>query len=400
MKNTPKKSIFGWIFLCCWMTYMTAYLCRVNFSSAMPAITGERGYDEGMLGIIGAVYYGAYACGQLVSGYFSDRIRAHRFILTALAGTMLCNIGMAFFSAFPLMLILWGLNGCFQSMFWCTIIRVLAQNIPASRRAAISSAISMGMPIAYIISWGVLGRLLDGAAVKWYFLIPSFVCIPLMAGWLLLSGKMNREVSSEKKNGQGIRHLAGFVRKEHLLPMMLVCLLHGLVKEGAAYWMPLLLSGMEGQLAISPYLAVCIMPAVNFLGVIVSRVMLEKQGKRPLLILIVLLVSVSFLCIGLLLNSNGLFMVGLTALISGCCYASNNLLMGFIPMQYTGQNMVASVIGLFDFSAYVGAAISTYVLGKLLSSAGFAPLPGIWLAASLIPIVLLALMMKKQKAAE
>ena len=45
-QHVNKRSMIGWIFLCCWMTYLTAYLCRVNFSSALHAITLEKGFTE------------------------------------------------------------------------------------------------------------------------------------------------------------------------------------------------------------------------------------------------------------------------------------------------------------------------------------------------------------------
>ena len=63
-------------------------------------------------------------------------------------------------------------------------------------------------------------------------------------------------------------------------------------------------------------------------------------------------------------------------------------------MQYTEKGMVASVIGVFDFASYVGAAISTYVLGRVLSNVGFAPLPGIWLGAAAVSILIAAMVVR------
>lgn len=396
MGKDNKKSMVGWIFISCWMTYLTAYLCRVNFSSAMPAFTLEKGIPTEQLGIVGALYYGVYACGQLVNGYIGDRVPANRFVLLALMGTMLCNIGMAFADSFGMMLVLWGVNGCFQSMFWSTIIRVLAQNISADKRATISAGISLAMPAAYIVSWGLLGQLLDGTAVKWYFLVPAFVCVPLIGAWLILSGKLSFEVPKTAAGKVGIRETVKFVASEKLHWMILVCMFHGLIKEGAAYWTPLLISGME-ELSGSPFLLVCILPVANLIGILTSRKLMQKGGKNPYGILMMLFGVIVMLSGGLLLKSTGLFMVGMMALISGVCYANNTILMSFIPMQYTEKNMVASIIGVFDFASYVGAAISTYVLGKLLSSMGFEPLPGIWLAAAAAAILIASVVVRKRK---
>ena len=397
-KNT-KRSMIGWIFVCCWATYLTAYLCRVNFSSAMSALTLEKGLVAEKLGIIGAVYYAVYACGQLVNGYIGDRVRANRFILLAISGTMLCNIGMAFTDTFAPMLILWGVNGCFQSMFWSTIIRVLAQNIPAEKRASISAGISLAMPVAYIVSWSLLGQCLDGAAVKWYFLIPALICIPLAGAWLVLSGKLNFSLSVPAEK-HGIKETVRFLGSEKLLLMVLVCICHGLIKEGVAYWTPMLVGGMEIAKTWSPYLLAGILPMANLIGILASRVFLQKSKSGPYRILLAVAGAIALVSLGLLLKNGGLFTIGMMALISGLCYTNNTILMSFLPMQYTEKNMVASIIGVFDFASYVGAAVSTYALGRVLGSMGFAPLPGIWLGAAALAVCTTLIVMRLRAAAK
>jgi len=399
MNTSKNRGMIGWIFISCWMTYLTAYLCRVNFSSAMSSLELEKGFTAEKLGLIGAVYYGFYACGQLVNGYIGDRVRANRFILLAICGTMLCNIGMAFTSAFSVMLLLWGVNGCFQSMFWSTIIRVLAQNIPDDKRATISAGISLAMPVAYIVSWSLLGQCLDGAPVQWYFLIPAMICLPLMAAWLLLSRRLSFEIASGASSKHGIRETVRFLGREKLLWMVLVCIFHGLIKEGAAYWTPMLISGMDIAQSWSPYLLAGILPGANLIGILLSRSLLKRCRASPYVILMLLLICIALVSAGLMLNSGGLFVIGMMALISGLCYSNNTILMSFLPMQYTGKNMVASIIGVFDFASYVGAAVSTYVLGKVLASHGFSPLPGIWLAAAAAAAFIALLVVRMRRAA-
>jgi len=396
---TKKTISIRWIFLCCWFTYLTAYLCRVNFSSAMSAITLERGLSAEHLGIVGAVFYAIYACGQLVNGYIGDKVQANRFILLALAGTMLCNLGMSFAAGLGSMLALWGLNGVFQSMFWSTIIRVLAQNIPAEKRATYSMGISLAMPAAYIVSWGLLGQCLNGAAVRWYFLLPVGAAVLMAIAWLAISKKAEFGLTEDRKNKTSIVGTFRFLVEEKLTWMIGVCMLHGLIKEGAAYWTPLLISQMDGIGSVSPFLLACVLPSANLVGIVVSKMLLGKGGTNPYKTLIGIFVGIAAIAAGLMLGSASLFLIGMMALISGLAYANNTILMSFIPMQYTERNMVASIIGVFDFASYAGAAVSTYVLGRVLESYGFSPLPGIWLGAALAAIVLATVVVKKKRQA-
>jgi len=184
--------------------------------------------------------------------------------------------------------------------------------------------------------------------------------------------------------------------------MVLVCICHGLIKEGAAYWTPMLVNGMKISKTWSPYLLASILPAANLIGILASRVFLQRSRRSPYHILVVVFAAIGLVGLGLILKSGGLFTIGMMALISGLCYTNNTILMSFLPMQYTAKNMVASIIGVFDFASYAGAAISTYVLGKVLSAKGFAPLPGIWLGAAalaaIITLFVIRLRYNKDKA--
>ena len=383
-----KRASVNWIFLCCWFTYLTAYLCRVNLSSAMQTLSIERGFSSAELGLVGAVFYGVYACGQLINGYIGDRVRANRYVLLALCGTLACNIAMSLANSLTTMTIIWGINGIFQSMFWSTIIRALAQNTKPEKRATVSMGISLAMPVAYMVSWSLLGQCLQGAAARWYFLIPAIASVLMIAAWLLLSRHYQFNQTGGTQSKAGISETVRFLFSEKLHWMVLVCIFHGLIKEGAAYWTPLLVARMNGLGSISPYLLASILPAANYIGIIASRALLGRSNSNPFQILVLVFGGIILLCAGLSLCSKGLIIIALIALVSGLCYANNTLLMSFIPMQYTEKNMVASIIGVFDFASYVGASLSTYVLGKVLESAGFAPLPYIWLGAALMASVL------------
>ena len=391
-----KQRTINWLFLCCWFTYLTAYLCRVNFSSAMQTISTETGFSASHLGLIGAVFYGVYACGQLVNGYIGDRVRANRYVLLALCGTLCCNLGMAFVRSFAVMTVIWGVNGIFQSMFWSTIIRGLAQNTVPEKRATISAGISLAMPAAYLVSWGLLGQSLAKASSKWYFLIPCMVSLLMIGAWLLLSRHYSFELTQSQRSNATIAQTFRFLCEENLHWMLIVCFFHGLIKEGAAYWTPLLVGQLDGTGSISPFLLACVLPVANLIGIVASRMLLGRKGSNPYLLIVALFGGISLLCAGLLLSSHGLLIVGLIALVSGLCYANNTLLMSFIPMQYTSRNMVASIIGVFDFASYAGAAISTYVFGKILASFGFGPLPGIWLSAGAVALGICAMVFRQR----
>ena len=75
-----------------------------------------------------------------------------------------------------------------------------------------------------------------------------------------------------------------------------------------------------------------------------------------------------------------ILMACISALIFGC----NNILLGIVPLSFAQENIVSSLAGIFDFSAYVGAAISALALGIVVTSQTIVPIAAFWLAAGVI----------------
>ena len=85
-----------------------------------------------------------------------------------------------------------------------------------------------------------------------------------------------------------------------------------------------------------------------------------------------------------------LLYICLLAIISASSYGCNNILLGIAPLSYAKEGMVSSLVGIFDFSSYCGAAISSYVLGVFLTEENFTPVLFIWAGVSIIALLLVA----------
>ena len=376
------RARFGLLFACCWGTYLTAYLCRVNFSSAMEKIQNLQGIDAEKLGLVGTLFYAVYATGQLINGFAGDRVRSNRFVMVSLGGTLACNALMAFAPSASVMAVVWGINGCFQSVFWSTLVRLLANHTEKEKRASVSSGLSLAMPAAYLLSWGILGKCLENADVRLYFLIPCMAALFMLCAWIALSKRFDFPRHHEKRFS--VRETVCQLRQEKAGFMLPVCFFHGLIKEGIGYWLPLFLQSYIGINGLSPFLLLSAMPIVNTLGILLSRRVLRLNRENTAKSLLSFFFVISVLAAAVLLGGNNPSAAFLMLLISGSCYANNNLLMGFYPMRFSEKGMTASVAGMFDCASYAGAAISTYALGSILKQTGFAPIPLIWLSASVL----------------
>ena len=121
-----QKRVLRTVLLLSWMTYMTAYLCRVNLSTVLDKLAVGLGVSVEYLGAASSVYFVTYAVGQLLNGAIGDRVNPHRFLMLALVMTGGINLIIGLQSSGSLFFLLWGLNGFCQSMFWSTLLRLLS----------------------------------------------------------------------------------------------------------------------------------------------------------------------------------------------------------------------------------------------------------------------------------
>src|SRR5574340_963556 len=124
------------IFIVLWITYGAFYLCRVNFSIAIPGIMKETGWSKTQLGAVGTALFWAYAVGQFVHGQLVERFSAKHYLFIAIMLSALMNllIGPAVGLGILAVGVIWCLNGFFQAGGWSNCIKTLSQWVPPKAR--------------------------------------------------------------------------------------------------------------------------------------------------------------------------------------------------------------------------------------------------------------------------
>ena len=104
------------MFLSCTLGYALFYTCRLSLSVAKEPLLAEGIFTAAQLGTIGAALKFVYAFGKLTNGVIADHTNVRKFLSTGLLLSALLNLALGFVSGFQLFVVLWALNGWFQSM--------------------------------------------------------------------------------------------------------------------------------------------------------------------------------------------------------------------------------------------------------------------------------------------
>lgn len=109
-----------------WLAYFGFYLCRKNFSVAVPLLKSDLGYSYAGLAKVMAGYSALYAVGQFCSGVMSDHFGPRKVVGIGLFVIVIANVLMGFQASVLALGILLCINGAGQSTGWSALVKLMA----------------------------------------------------------------------------------------------------------------------------------------------------------------------------------------------------------------------------------------------------------------------------------
>ncbi|MHC1692084.1 MAG: MFS transporter [Sphaerochaetaceae bacterium] len=375
----------------CWAVYLVAYLCRLNFASALTKISIGIHASEKYIGVIPSVYFIVYASGQMVNGFIGDRVNPYRYILVALTGTAVANLLISFSTQYYQILVLWGANGFFQSMFWGSLLRLLSWNFDPARYKTVATTMSISTICASILSWSVLGTILMEAPWNSYFLIPSLITMVFFTIWLVFTFTHRKpQRPSDIDKPVSLRKSLEILVREKLYYLCCLGFFLGFIKEGLTVWAPTLFMQSLGLDSKHSLILLMSIPIANLLGLFIVRVLLSNNHEDIRKTMLELLIGLGLCSIALFIIGSDvptlevLLIALLTALANGAIW----IVISYLPLVFSKTGMVSTIVGVFDFSIYMGAAAASTFMGIMLVRYGWTAIPASWAVSALLSCLL------------
>lgn len=379
MKNREKSALMP-ILIMAWVTYTAAYLCRVNISTALDKLSVGMNVSLEYLGYASSVYFVTYAVGQLVNGIIGDRVNPYRYVMLALLLTGGINVALGLQGSGVMFLILWGINGFCQSMFWSTLLRLLAMHAKEKQRKNVSTVMSTTSVTGYLLSWVVLSGGFEKFTYAPYFAVPGVIALILLPAWMVLSKKLPFDASMRNSvKTPPLKVAAGEFLHDRLYFICLLCMVVGAIQEGAVFWLPMIFTDVL-DLGSDSLILLMLVPLAKLAGVFLARRMLTVL-KDNVRVASLMMLTVSLVLTGILLIAGAhtsLLTVILIALMIAVINAANWYMISYLPLYFAERNIVSTLVGAFDFSTYIGAALMSGTLGVLLVRFGWMALPVTW----------------------
>ena len=142
MAMTLNKEYRFWryrIFVVSWLAYGGFYLCRKNFSVAMPLLNQDLGFTKDHFALVLFLYSLFYAMGQFYNGFLSDKFGPRLIVGIGLFLSVLANIFMGFGAALLVFGLLLCVNGTGQSTGWSGTVKNMAPWFRRQERGVVMS---------------------------------------------------------------------------------------------------------------------------------------------------------------------------------------------------------------------------------------------------------------------
>lgn len=383
----------------CWFAYSMSYIGRLNFSACMAEIMATEGITKAYAGSVGTGFLACYGVGQLVNGLLGDRVSPKIMVGIGLFGAGCSNVLMGLNSAPAWMIVIWCLNGWFQSMLWSPVIRCFSRWLPKDRQQKAGVRLASTIPAGTIASYVLSSAILSVAGWRPVFLAGGALLVFASAVWFSgISGiadyiaRMEAAASADARAATGAgetpagkpRGLLGLIARTGLVFAVAGIFFNGILKDGVTLWVPAFITESFG---VAPSIAAALsvlMPVVSLTGAY-AAVWLNKKINNEMATggVLFLVSAASFVLLYLFGDIHVVFAAVLFAVSLSSMLGVNSMLLTFIPLRFGSLGKSASVTGFLNACSYFASALSSVSIGLIAGSKGWNATVLSWLAVAI-----------------
>ena len=395
MTKTKKRLGYGSVrdrnvFLLCWLAYSATYICRLNFSSVIPALTEAGVFSESRIASVSSAFFICYGLGQIVSGVVGDRLRTDRMIFYGVFLSAVTNLLIFFFHTYWALLLLWAANGLFQSLVWSPILKLASVEYNAEDRERFGMQMSTTVPVGTVFSYCV--SLLTMLVLPWRFVFLTCGGVLLAVALVWLFGvrrlHLQQPVPVAQSGKTAAKGTLSKVFTGSLLLLLVPIVAQGTLKDSVTQWVPDFFAD-QFKLSVSfSLLLTMVLPVINVTGAFLARWVnryLRSEVRTSAVffgIALVFLLALPFAA----RHSAVLSLIAMV-MITNCMFAINVMLITLVPLHFAEQGVVCTVAGVLNATAYIGCAVMNQLAGGLLERRSWLAVLVFWAVLCLVAIL-------------
>lgn len=391
-KDYKRFRMWAWLMLLSFgLTYLFFYNGRQNINLVMAQMATELGTTTAALGVVSAALLWCYGFGQLISGRLGALLGYKRLMMISIVASAVLNVIISFQSSIGVIATLWGINGVFQSMVWSNGLGVLNTWWPKKKRGFSTGLTTAFSGLAQVVTYLTVLLCLDLNPDWGWRAAFRFPMIPMLLMLIAFffffkerpedvglapfveedeSNARDAELSEKiKSHGFFYPYLMLFSEPKMIL-FCFISAIAGVGRYGLLTWIPTYFQDALGLSIKQGIISTILLPlgqaAAMFLFPLISDKFLK--GKRePILIVASIVTFFGMLAFPFIQHQGAasvmLLLLGMSSMVTGVIWA--------IAGDIGGRAFAATVVGVLDWSVYMGAGAQSALFGFMQREFGW-----------------------------
>ena len=355
------------------LVYFSSYITRINFAAIIQEIITATRFSKSALSIIPVCLSVTYGTGQIINGIIGDRVKPQTMILCGLSCVSLMNVIFPLFSSsIPVMCVLWAINGFAQAMMWPPIVKILVCTMRGKQYADAMFLVSCGSSGGTVAVYLFAPMIITLLGWKAVFFVSAAVGIATLVVFALCAARIplpeqNYGTPTEPK----AEKLHFSFPRAALFPILFICLgiiLQGMLRDGVSTWMPSYLVDIFKFSNTSSILTTVVLAIFSIVVVWLAGKLRSRFFKNEVnfAFLIFALSAISGVLLYAFFDLSVVLSITLMMLINGCMHGINLMLISYVPKRFSHYGNISTISGCINSCTYIGSAISTYGIAKLV----------------------------------
>jgi OPA family sugar phosphate sensor protein UhpC-like MFS transporter len=345
-------------------------------------IIDEGLFTETQIGIIGSALFFTYAVGKFINGFLTDRANIRRFMATGIFISAIINLILGFYHTFYVFILLWGLNGWFQSMGATPCAVGITRWYSYKERGTFwgfwSTSHNLGESMTFILTsfvvsiagWrlgfeaaGIIGIIASMLILRFLYESPEVEGLPTIEEYK----HVEVDLTKQSKSISSLQF--GLLKNPVIWILALSSSLIYVARYSINSWGIFFLQTHKGYTAVEASSIISVSSVSGIVGTFLSGLISDKffNGRRNVPVLIFGIINALSLAIFLFNPANhpwidiaSMIFFGLSIGVQVCFLA------GLMAIDFAPKKASGAVLGIVGIASYVGAGLQDIISGYLI----------------------------------
>ncbi|WP_233603994.1 MULTISPECIES: MFS transporter [unclassified Pedobacter] len=360
------------------LCYLFFYTGRHNFGWAVKGMVASLNIPYSTIGWISFCMLIGYAIGQFINGNLADRLSPKLMVVAGAYLSIVTNIAISFSSSATVIMLLWGLNGFFQSMAWAPGAKLINNWWDEHERGKAFGFYTMAAGLSSAVTY-LISIILLQQGIEWRMLFRLPVLLLLVSATIFLiiakdkpEAKLDESMLAKNEQTDWLDRYKEAFRNKKFLFTSLAFGFESMARYGLIFWVPVHFLGKNWKDNPGNIWVTFLLPIGMAIGALCFGVLSDTlfKGNRLKAIVVGMAASAALSLLIFFVPSQELVLSGVLMLLTGFFVYGPQACFWPLSPDMLGNKLTGTGVGIMNMCGYLFAAIGEPFLGYVIDVTG------------------------------